>query len=65
VSPLWLIPGLVLLLGSVAIVALLRSAAEEAKLLAGEIRRQREVSDALRRLGDALRTLRGPQWHRR
>jgi cytochrome c-type biogenesis protein CcmH/NrfF len=64
-SPLWLIPGLVLLIGSAAIVALLRSTAEEAKLLAEEIGRQREVGESIRRLGEALRALRGPAWPRR
>ena len=64
-SPLWLIPGFVLLVGSAAIVALLRSTAEESRLLAEEIGRQREVGEAIRRLGAALGALRGPQWPRR
>jgi hypothetical protein len=60
-----LIPGLVLLIGGAAIVALLRSAAEESRLLLVELRLQREVVDAVDRLGSSLRTLRGPEWPRR
>lgn len=54
-SPLWLIPGLVVLLGTALVLALLRAAADEARLLAEEVGRQREVAHAVRRLGDALR----------
>lgn len=53
-SPLWLIPGLVALLGAALVLALVRSAAEEARLLADELGRQREVGAALGRLRDAL-----------
>jgi cytochrome c-type biogenesis protein CcmH/NrfF len=62
---LWLIPGLVVLLGSAILVALLRHAAEEARLLADELARQREVAEAVNRLGATVRStgwsLRGPR----
>lgn len=64
-SPLWLIPGLVVLLGSVAILALVRSAATEARLLADELGRQREVGSAIARLHEALRLVGGPLRARR
>lgn len=53
-SPLWLIPGLIAVLGAALVLALVRSAAEEARLLADELGRQREVGAALGRLLDAL-----------
>lgn len=59
-SPLWLLPGLIMLVGGAAIVALLRSVAEEARLLAGELGRQREVADALRGVGRDLQGIAGP-----
>ena len=59
VNPLWLVPGLVLLVGGAAIVGLLRSAAEESRLLLDELVRQREVGRSLRRLDDSLRTAGG------
>jgi hypothetical protein len=59
VNELWLIPGGVLLLGGAATVALLRSAAEESRLLLEELVRQREVGSALRRLEQSLRTTGG------
>ena len=59
VSELWLVPGLVVLVGGAAIVALLRSAAEESRLLLDELVRQREVGQSLRRLDDSLRTAGG------
>jgi cytochrome c-type biogenesis protein CcmH/NrfF len=65
VSPLWLIPGGVVLLGGALIVALLRSAAEEAKLLTDELSRQREVTAAVRRLGGEVRRSDGPLRGRR
>ena len=64
-SPLWLIPGGVALLGGGVILALLRSAAEEAKLLSEELARQRDVATAVRRLGDELRRTEGPRRGRR
>jgi cytochrome c-type biogenesis protein CcmH/NrfF len=64
-SPLWLLPGLVLLVGGAAVIALLRSAAEEARLLTAELGRQREVGDAARTLADELRTTRGQVRRRR
>jgi cytochrome c-type biogenesis protein CcmH/NrfF len=59
-SPLWLLPGLILLVGGAAIIALLRSAAEEARQLATELGRQRDVGDAARRLGVQMAALRSP-----
>jgi len=58
-SPLWLIPGGVLLLGGAAVLAVLRSAAEESKLLLDELVRQREVGRSLRRLDESLRAVGG------
>ena len=58
-SPLWLLPGRVLLVGGAAVVALLRSAAEEARLLTAELGRQRDVGDAARSLAEDLSGLRG------
>ena len=59
VSPLWLLPGLVVLIGGAAIVGLLRSAAEESRLLLDELVRQREVGQSLRRLDETLRSTGG------
>jgi hypothetical protein len=64
-SPLWLIPGLVVLLGSVAVLALVRNAATEARLLADELGRQRELGSAIAGLHDSLRTVGGPLRARR
>lgn len=58
-SPLWLLPGLILLVGGAAIVALLKSVAEEARLLTAELERQHEVADALRGLGTDLHGIAG------
>ncbi|HEX4905251.1 MAG TPA: hypothetical protein VFU93_07360 [Acidimicrobiales bacterium] len=58
-SPLWLVPGLVVLIGGAAIVGLLRSAAEESRLLLDELVRQREVGQSLRRLDESLRSASG------
>lgn len=59
VNPLWLLPGLVVLVGGAAIIGLLRSAAEESRLLLDELVRQREVARSLRRLDESLRTAGG------
>jgi hypothetical protein len=59
VNPLWLLTGGVVVVGGAGILALLRGAAEEAKLLGEELARQREVGQAVRRLGDALRATDG------
>ena len=58
-SPLWLLPGLVVLVGGAAIVGLLRAAAEESRLLHDELVRQREVGRSLRRLDESLRAASG------
>lgn len=58
-SPLWLVPGLVVVLGGVLLVALVRAAGEEARLLADELTRQRAVAEAIRSLGSSMRTLGG------
>lgn len=58
-SVLWLVPGLVVLIGGALILALLRSAAEESKLLLDEIRRQREVGSAIRGLDESVRGVGG------
>jgi protein-S-isoprenylcysteine O-methyltransferase Ste14 len=50
VNPFWLVSGLVLLVGGVAVVALLRGTAEEARLLVEELGRQRQVAESVRRL---------------
>jgi len=54
-----LIPGGVLLLGGAAVLAVLRSAGEESKLLLDELVRQREVGHSLRRLDESLRAVGG------
>ena len=64
-NPLWLVPGLVLLVGGVATVAFLRGAVEETKLLVDEIGRQREVAAAGRRLATAFAGLGSPLKGRR
>ena len=64
-SPLWLIPGGIALLGGAVILALLRSAAEEARLLHAELAEQRHVASAVRRLGDEVRRIEGPLRGRR
>ena len=56
-NPVWLVPLAAVLVGGAAVVALLRSAAEEVRLLADEIGRQRDVGDSLRRLGAGLTDL--------
>lgn len=58
-NPLWLLPGLVLLIGAAVVIGLLRSAAEESRLLLEELVRQREVGSSLRRLEGSLRTAGG------
>jgi len=57
VDPVWLIPVAALPVGGAAIVALGRSALEEARLLADELARQRDVAASLRRLRDGLTDL--------
>lgn len=64
-SPLWLVPGAVLLLGCALVLPLLRSATDEARLLAAELRRQRDVADALAGVRDGLGRLRLPSRTRR
>ena len=56
-NPVWLVPLAALLIGGAAIVALVRSAAEEATLLADELGRQRDVVDSLGRLRVAMSDL--------
>lgn len=56
-NPLWLVPLAAVLVGGAAVVALLRSAAEEARLLAEEVGRQRDVGESLRRLAAGLTDL--------
>jgi hypothetical protein len=55
-----LIPGVVILVGGAVIVALLRSAADEARLLHEELVRQREVGTSLRALETSLRGVGSP-----
>lgn len=64
-SPLWLIPGLIALLGAALVLALVRSAAEEVRLLADELGRQREIGAAVGRLRDGLRAAEGAFLDRR
>ena len=64
-NPLWLVPGLVLLVGGAATAALLRGALEEARLLVDELGRQRDVGAAARRLVGDLGTLGSPLKGRR
>ena len=64
-SPIWLVPGLVALVGGAAIVALLRSVAEESQLLLEELRRQREIGSSLRRLNDTVQSAAGSLRDRR
>jgi len=59
VDPVWLIPVAALLVGGAAIVALGRSAVDEARLLTAELARQRALVDALVRLGEGLSDLGG------
>jgi hypothetical protein len=59
-NPLWLLTGAVVVVGGAVILALLRNAAEEAKLLADELARQRQLAGAVRRLGDEVRGARSP-----
>lgn len=54
-SPLWLLPGAVVVIGVAVIFALFRSVTEEAKLLIDELTRQRDVSTKARRLADSVR----------
>ena len=56
-DPVWLIPVAALLVGGAAIVALGRSALEEARLLVEELGRQRDVAASLQRLGEGLADL--------
>ena len=64
-SPLWLLPGLAVLIGGAVIVALLRAASEESKLLLDELVRQREIGQSLRRLETAVRSTPRPRRVRR
>ena len=57
VNPVWLVPLGAAVVGGAAVVALLRAALEEGRLLAEEIGRQREVATSLRRLTDGLADL--------
>jgi cytochrome c-type biogenesis protein CcmH/NrfF len=59
VSPLWLLPGLVLLIGGAAVLALLRVAADEARLLAEELSHQGEITAAISRVHGSIRVLEG------
>lgn len=65
-NPLWLLTAGVLVIGGAAILACLRGTAEAAKLLTEELARQREVAEAIRRLGTAAsaasRPLRGRRY---
>jgi hypothetical protein len=54
-----LLSGLVLLVGGAATLALLRVAADEARLLSEELARQGEIGSAIRRLTDAIGVLEG------
>ena len=56
-NPVWLVPLGAALVGGAAVVALLRAALEEARLLAEEVGHHREVATSLRRLGDGLAEL--------
>jgi hypothetical protein len=61
VNPLWLLTAGVVVVGGAVIVALLRGTAVEAKLLAEELARHREVAEAGRRLGADVRSTRWPR----
>ena len=65
-NPLWLLTAGVLVIGGAVILAFLRGTAEAAKLLSEELARQREVAEAIRRLGTAAhaasRPLRGRRY---
>ena len=56
-NPVWLVPLGAALVGGAAVVALLRAALEEARLLAEEIGHQREVATSMRRLAEGLADL--------
>ena len=56
-SPLWLLPGLIALVGGAVVVALARSAAEEARLLGAELGRQSAVADKARRVATEVREM--------
>jgi hypothetical protein len=60
-----LLPGLAVLIGGAVIVALLRAASEESKLLLDELVRQREIGQSLRRLETAVRSTPRPRRVRR
>lgn len=53
-NPVWLVPLGAVLVGGAAVTALVKSAVEEARLLAEELGRQRAVAASLQRLGEAL-----------
>jgi hypothetical protein len=55
----------VLVIGGAAIVAFLRGTAEAAKLLSEELARQREVAEAIQRLGTAAHAASRPLRERR
>lgn len=59
VNPVWLVPVAAVLVGGAAVAALVRSAAEEARVLVEELRRQESLTSALRRLAGALSDLGG------
>jgi hypothetical protein len=59
VSPLWLIAGLVWLVGTAAVLALLRETADEARMLNEELLQQREIGTSLGRLHESIRVLEG------
>ena len=64
-NPLWLLTGAVVVIGGAVILALLRGAAESARLLTEELARQRDVADAVRKLGSAAHAAPRPLTRRR
>lgn len=65
-NPLWLLTAAVAVIGGAVILALLRGTAEAARLLSAELARQREIAEAVQRLGAAAhaasRPLRGRRY---
>jgi hypothetical protein len=57
-NPYWLLTGAVVLIGGAVVLALLRGASEEARLLAEELGRPRDTARAVRRLGDEVNATR-------
>ena len=64
-NPLWLLTAGVLVIGGAVILAFLRGTAEAAKLLSDELARQREVAEAIQRLGTAAHAASRPLRARR